>query len=139
MSDESPSSELESRNWAGADLTEADFEFQDLSRANFHRAILKNANFYHANLEDANLQDADLSGTNFRDANLLGANLENARIDKGTKFEGAILDYGIIPGSTSLGLRRSFEPLKAVRLRLLRVLKLVRFRIRFAVKQKRIS
>jgi uncharacterized protein YjbI with pentapeptide repeats len=107
MSDESLSSELESRNWAGADLTEADFEFQDLSRANFHRAILKNANFYHANLEDANFQDADLCGTNLRDANLLGANLTNAKIDSGTRFEGAILDYGIVPGSASPRLQRA--------------------------------
>lgn len=128
-----------SRDWAGADLTDSDFEFEDLSGANFKGSILKDANFYHANLEGANLQDADLRGANFRDANMLGANLDNARID-GTHFDGAIFDnWTLVRFKERRALSTSINVFQRVRFRGTQLFKLLRFKMRFAVKKKKLS
>ncbi len=92
--------DLRIANFAGADLSNAGFEWCRISRANLQGANLYRANFegtslyganlYRANLEEANFYDARLFGANLGRANLAGANLVAAYLSN-ANFVGANL------------------------------------------------
>lgn len=89
-------------NFTRADLEKADFSEAILYEANFSLVYAESISFREANLSGADLRHgvfrganfvcATLYGADFRGADLRGAYLNNAKINKKTNFEGAILD-----------------------------------------------
>jgi uncharacterized protein YjbI with pentapeptide repeats len=72
-------------NWAGCNLTSADFSRANVTGATLSNATLKNANFNGANLTNATLNGADMTGavlanTNLASASMTGVNLTQAII-----------------------------------------------------------
>lgn len=114
---------LRGANFAGVNLTKANFYETDLTGANFTEATLvwadlSRANFTEANLTGANLSNAilnatilfkaNLTGANFNQAyfywvNLTGANLSKVNLSKanlsGTNFTGADLTEASFTGA----------------------------------------
>jgi hypothetical protein len=65
-------------NLSDADLRSANLRYADLRNANLRSADLRYANLSGANLSGADLSDANLAGADLSDANLAGADLRNA-------------------------------------------------------------
>ena len=88
-----PQSNLSGANFTDANLTLAIFQDADLSGANFSRANLQRAALYGAKLSGTNLTGANLTqaklvyaklkGASFRDANLTDADLKFAEFQQG--------------------------------------------------------
>ena len=83
-------SDLNSVDFANANLIDADLRNTSLIEANFHEANLGGAKLHHAILTRANFCRTDLYKTNMTEARLIEANLQGAQL-AGTVFKGAKL------------------------------------------------
>ena len=72
--------DLNSIDFANANLIDANLMEMSLIRANFHEANLGGADLSHANLTEANFCRTDLYRTNLSDAIMYGANLQGTQL-----------------------------------------------------------
>ena len=84
------SSNLESSDFSGADLTGSSFKYANLRDVKFHGADLTKAEFIGSNLENTSFQDCVLDGTEFRYCNLAGVSFDNLTLN-GTILNGVAL------------------------------------------------